>query len=383
MLVGMVTVPEAWRTAMQSYGRRALGGLLFLALLWAFLRVVAALKPRFTARARRTTNRWDDVLVPIAFRAAQVMAPLLAVILALPLLELPVTYEAILRKLATLLIIAAVAWVLIQAVQISERALLDWFAAEHKDEVRLRSFSTQVTLLKRLLIAIIAVFGIGCVLMTFDEVRRVGASVLASAGLAGIVLGFAAQRVLGNLFAGIQIAFTQPLRLGDALVVEGEWGTVEEITLTYVVLRLWDLRRLILPISYFIERPFQNWTRTSPAVLGAVILYVDYGCPLDELRAEARRIIEASAKWDRGSWSLQVTDATEKSMQVRVLITAADSGRAFDLRCEIREGLIRWIQSHHPDSLPRLRYASVDVGSEFADDERSDREGPFRERDQG
>jgi small-conductance mechanosensitive channel len=291
----------------------------------------------------------------MAFRAAQLLAPLLAMILAAPLLDLPLAYDGVLHRIITLLIIAAVAWVLIQGVLIAEHAITERFVKENKDDVRIRSISTQVSILKQVTIALISIFAVGCVLMTFDDVRRLGSSLLASAGLAGVVLGFAAQRVLGNLLAGIQIAFTQPIRLGDAVVVEGEWGNVEEITLTYIVIRIWDLRRLVLPISYFIEKPFQNWTRTSSEVFGTVLLYVDYTCSIEKLRQEARRLIEQSANWDRGSWNLQVTDATEKSVQVRVVATAANAGAAWDLRCEVREGLIGWLQAQHPPSVPRLR----------------------------
>lgn len=328
---------------------------LFIALLWSFLRATQLLQPRIRARTAATAPSWDEVVILILFRAAQVIGPLLAIILAAPLLGLPLTYDGVLRKIVTLFIIGAVAWVLVQAVLIMEKAITDHLAREDKDPVRSRSISTQVSLLKRIAIALICVFATGCVLMSFDEVRRVGTSMLASAGLAGIVLGFAAQRALGNLFAGIQIAFTQPMRLGDAVVVEGEWGIVEEITLTYVVIRVWDLRRLVLPISYFIEKPFQNWTRTSPKVVGTVMLYVDYTCPIDSLRAEAKRIIEPSPSWDRRSWNLQLTDATEKTVQVRVMVTAADAGKLWDLRCEVREGLVRWLQTEQPAGLPRVR----------------------------
>lgn len=329
---------------------------LFAGLVWLFFRATRLLEVRLRHRAAATASTLDDVLIPLLLRSARVMIPLLAVVLAAPLLGLPLTYDGILRKTITLAIVAAVAWVLIQAVLISEKAIKQYYAAQEKDELKTRALFTQVNLLKRILVTVIGIVAVGCILMTFDDVRRVGTSMLASAGLAGVVLGFAAQRVLGNLFAGIQIAFTQPIRLGDGVVVEGEWGNIEEITLTYVVIRIWDLRRLVLPISYFIEKPFQNWTRTSPKVMGTVLLYVDYTQPVDDLRAEAKRIIEPSQNWDGQFWNLQVTDTTEKTMQIRVLVTAADSGKAFNLRCEVREGLIRYLQSNRPASLPRVRF---------------------------
>jgi small-conductance mechanosensitive channel len=171
----------------------------------------------------------------------------------------------------------------------------------------------------------------------------------------GIIVGFAAQRTIANLFAGFQLAMTQPIRLDDVVIVEGEWGRVEEITLTYVVIHIWDERRLIVPLSYFIEKPFQNWTRVSANLLGSVLLWVDYSLPLRETREAVRKIVEGSALWDKRFWNLVVTDANERAMQIRVLATAADSGKAWDLRCEIREKLVEFIQRNYPESLPRLR----------------------------
>jgi small-conductance mechanosensitive channel len=191
--------------------------------------------------------------------------------------------------------------------------------------------------------------------MLFDEVRHLGASILASAGVVGVILGFAAQKTIANLFAGFQIALAQPIRLDDVVIVESEWGRVEEITLTYVVIHIWDDRRLIVPLSEFIEKPFENWTRVSAQLLGSVLLWVDYSLPLAETREAVRQIIEASPLWDRRFWNLQVSDSSERTMQIRVLCTAADSSKAWDLRCEVREKLISFIQKHHPQSLPRLR----------------------------
>ena len=191
--------------------------------------------------------------------------------------------------------------------------------------------------------------------MLFEEVRQFGTSILASAGVLGIIIGFAAQKTISNLFAGFQIAMTQPIRLDDVVIVEGEWGRVEEITLTYVIIHIWDDRRLVVPLGYFIEKPFQNWTRASAQLLGSVFVWVDYTMPLDEIRKALKEIIEPNPLWDKRFWNLQVTDATEKTMQIRVLATAADSSKGWDLRCDIREKLIAYIQKHHPQSLPRVR----------------------------
>ncbi len=197
--------------------------------------------------------------------------------------------------------------------------------------------------------------GIASILMLFAEVRHFGASILAAAGVVGIILGFAAQKTISNLFAGFQIAMTQPIRLDDVVIVEGEWGRVEEISLTYVTIHIWDDRRLIVPLGYFIEKPFQNWTRVSAQLLGSVFVWVDYTLPLDEVRKGLKEIIEPHPLWDKRFWNLQVTDATEKTMQLRVLATTADSGEGWDLRCDIREKLIAYIQKNHPQSLPRFR----------------------------
>jgi len=194
----------------------------------------------------------------------------------------------------------------------------------------------------------------------FKEVQRFGTSILASAGVVGIIFGFAAQKTIANLFAGFQLAMTQPIRLDDVVIVEGEWGHIEEMTLTYVVVRIWDERRLVVPLSHFIDKPFQNWTRTSADILGSVSVWVDYSLPLDEVRAALKEIIEPDPNWDKRFWNLQVTEASERTMQIRVLATSSDSSKSWDLRCEIREKLIHYLQKHHPQCLPKLR---TDLGT--------------------
>jgi small-conductance mechanosensitive channel len=191
--------------------------------------------------------------------------------------------------------------------------------------------------------------------MMFESVRQLGTNILASAGIAGIIVGFAAQRSIATLLAGLQIAITQPIRVDDVVIVENEWGRIEDITLTYVVVRVWDARRLVLPITYFIERPFQNWTRTSADLLATVFLHVDYRAPLDAIREELSRILHESPYWDRRVNVLQVTEARERTMEIRALASAADASLAWDLRCEVREKLIQFLQAHHPESLPRVR----------------------------
>jgi small-conductance mechanosensitive channel len=210
-------------------------------------------------------------------------------------------------------------------------------------------------------VAFILVLTVSAILFSFDGMRKIGTGLLTSVGVGGIIIGIAAQKSLSNLLAGFQIAFTQPIRIDDVLIVEGEWGKVEEITLTYVVLQIWDERRLILPINYFIEKPFQNWTRTSADLLGTVFLYTDYTLPLDKLREEYDRLIENHPLWDRKVKIIQVTDSKQHVMEVRVLMSAVNSSNAFDLRCDMREGLITFIQKNYPQALPKTRAEVVSV----------------------
>jgi small-conductance mechanosensitive channel len=246
-------------------------------------------------------------------------------------------------------------------VNVGEKFVLTQYDITAADNLQARKVYTQVHVISKVVYVIIGLFTIASVLMLFEEVRRLGTSILASAGVVGIIIGFAAQKTISNLFAGFQLAMTQPIRLDDVVIVEGEWGRVEEITLTYVVIRIWDERRLVVPLSYFIEKPFQNWTRVSAQLLGSVYLWVDYTLPLDEIRKALKEIIEPHPLWDKRFWNLQVSDATEKTMQIRVLATTADSSKGWDLRCAIREQLIAYIQKNHPQSLPQVR-AQLDGG---------------------
>ena len=236
-------------------------------------------------------------------------------------------------------------------------ALLLWIHGllDIPDNRKARAIYTQITILRKLAMAVIGIFAFASMLMVFESVRQFGTAILASAGVAGIVVGFAAQRSIATLLAGFQIALTQPIRLDDVVIVENEWGRIEEITLTYVVVSIWDQRRLILPITYFLEKPFQNWTRASADLLAYVFLYVDYRVPIERLRAKLTAILQSSPLWDRRVNVLQVTDATEHAVQIRALASAANSSHAWELRCEIREKLVMFLQQEHPEALPRLR----------------------------
>ena len=214
---------------------------------------------------------------------------------------------------------------------------------------------TQIQVVSRVLYALVVFLAVAAALMSFKEVRQIGTSLLASDGIVGIIAGVAAQKTLANLLAGVQIALAQPVRRDDVVVVEGEWGKVEEITLSYVAVHIWDDRRLILPLSYFIEKPFQNWTRSSAQITGSVLIWVDYTFFVAKARKVLKDIIENNPLWDRRFWNLQVSDSNDRAIQLRALATSADSSRSWDLRCEIREAFLAYIQEHHPGSLPRIR----------------------------
>ena len=234
-------------------------------------------------------------------------------------------------------------------------ALRDRFDTSMEDNLRARQATTQIIVLERLVTVLILVVTVAIALMTIPDVRRFGTSLLASAGVAGLVIGFAAQQTIANVLAGIQIAITQPLRIDDAVVIDGEWGWVEEITLTYVVVRIWDRRRLVVPISYLLQKPFQNWTRSTSSVIGTVIIHADYTVDVPSLRTEQTRILATNPLWDGQVDVVQITDTTERTVVIRSLVSAANSPNAWDLRCDLREKLILWLQQNQPGALPRQR----------------------------
>jgi hypothetical protein len=327
----------------------------FSLIVWLIYRLTHVLELRLTGWATHTQTRLDDLILPLLGKSARVMLPVLGAILALPILELPERFAGFASRATSILFIGAVAAILFQATRAGEQALLRRYDLAATDNLRARTVYTQVRVIGKVIDVAIAFLTVACVLMLFAEVRQVGASLLASAGIVSVIAGIAAQKTLGNLFAGFQIALAQPMRQDDVVVVEGEWGRIEEITLTYVVIHIWDDRRLIVPLSYFIEKPFANWTRSSAQILGQVIVWVDYSFPVEEGRGVLKDIIESSARWDRRFWNLQVTDASERTLQLRVLATSTDSATNFDLRCEIREKFISCIQTRWPHALPQLR----------------------------
>ncbi len=327
----------------------------FAALFWMFFRFTTVLEARLRTWTNKNGSKLDEIVLPLVVRSLRAIVPVVGIIFALPVIGLSQEYAAVVSKGSSILMILVLAWILFQAVQVGEHAVLAKYDIKAADNLQARKVYTQVHVLGKTIYVVIAIFTVASVLMLFEEVRRLGTSLLASAGVVGVIAGFAAQRTIANLFAGFQVAITQPIRLDDVVIVETEWGRVEEITLTYVVVHLWDDRRLILPLSYFIEKPFQNWTRASADLLGSVLLWVDYSLPVENIRSAAKQIIESSTLWDKRFWNLQVSDANERAMQIRILATATDSSKAWDLRCEIREKLIGYIQQNHPKGLPRTR----------------------------
>ncbi|SCL24617.1 Small-conductance mechanosensitive channel [Micromonospora rhizosphaerae] len=254
-----------------------------------------------------------------------------------------------------LAVIASAAWLVAALLVVIEDTALARFRVDVPNNRHARRVRTQVVMLRRLTIAVIVILTVGVMLMTFPAVRGLGAGVLTSAGVAGVVAALAAQSLLGNVFAGLQLAFSDAVRLDDVVVVEGEWGRIEELTLSYVVVQIWDDRRLILPTSYFTKTPFQNWTRTEAAVLGTAEFDLDWSIPVQAMREELRRLVESSELWDGRVCVLQVTDATGGMIKVRALVSAADAGSLWDLRCLVREHLVAWVNDHRPTALPRMR----------------------------
>ncbi len=305
--------------------------------------------------ARRSRSPLDEMFLRHLRRPTRWIVVVVAVRLTIDPLALPVGVENFARIVFSLVITALITWLLIRTTYILNDVVAHHFDVEVKDNLRARKILTQLKVLRRMIIIVIVVIALASMLMAFPKVRQLGTAIFASAGVIGIVVGLAAQKTLGNFIAGLQIAFTQPIRLDDVVIVEGEWGRIEEITLTYVVVRIWDLRRLIVPITYFIEKPFQNWTRISADILGTVFLYVDHTVPTDAIRAELQKILEASELWDRKVSVLQVTNTSERTVELRALMSASDASQAWSLRCEVREKLVDFVGRKYPKALPRLR----------------------------
>lgn len=327
----------------------------FFTFFWFIFRCISLVEIRLSKWAEHESDSWDSILIPFIGKCLRLVIPLMAIILSLPMFELNDGLRKFVIDMTGLAIIASTSWILVQLVSTVEKGIIKRFEAGPSGDLKARKIFTQVHVLKKVILIIIGILTLGSMLMIFDSVRQLGTSILASAGVIGIIVGFSAQKTIAMLLAGLQIALTQPIRLEDVVIVENEWGWIEEITLTYVVVRIWDLRRLVVPINYFIEKPFQNWTRTSSDILGTVSIFADYTIPVDEIRKALKEIVSASPFWDGKTCGVQVTNATERTVEIRALVSAEDSGKAWDLRCEVREKLISFIRNNYPGSLPKFR----------------------------
>lgn len=317
------------------------------AVLFAILRRIA----RFSVVA--------STVVEYTAHAAKLVLPLLALQFVLAAAPDDLRYRHVVNQVVSIALTLAITWLVVRAVGGVGEAVIRLNPADVGDNLHARRIQTQTRVLARTVMFFVLLIGLASALMTFPGMRQIGTSLLASAGVAGIAAGIAARPVLGNLIAGLQIALTQPIRLDDVVIMENEWGRIEEITATYVVVKIWDERRLVVPLQWVIEHPFQNWTRTGAELLGTVFLWVDYRVPLAPLRAELQRVCEAAPEWDRRVAMIQVTETSERSMQIRALVSAQDASKAWDLRCRVREALIDFLQRECPEGLPRLR-AEID-----------------------
>ena len=338
-----------------------LGAVAIGALLLALIvhRVVYLLLHRLTRHRPMAADVVERAAAPMGW-----LVPLLVLSLALrwtPEPPAPGLLDAF-DHLLLIGLIAAATWLGVRCIGAAQAFAIREFPTNTADNLQARRVLTQVRVLGRTASVLLILIGIAAALLTVPGVRQLGTSLLASAGLAGLAVGLAAKPVLSNLLAGLQIALTQPIRLDDVVIIESEWGRIEEITTTYVVVRLWDQRRLVVPLNWFIENPFQNWTRTSAQLIGTVFLWLDFRVPLAPLREEVKRLCKEAPQWDGRVCVLQVTDTNEQAMQVRILASSADSGSSFDLRCHLREGMLAFVQEHYPQGLPRQRAELEDSG---------------------
>ncbi len=303
----------------------------------------------------RSETKIDDLVPKHVLGPIRLLIPLMLLRATMPLYSLPPSLHAWLRQALVLVLIIAVGWLAIRALRAVAEVVALRLDIEASDNLRARAVQTQVSALRGVASFLVGVLTIGFALMTFEQVRQLGTGILASAGIAGVVLGFAAQKSLGAILAGNQLALTQPIRVDDVVIIEGEWGRIEEITLTYIVVRIWDKRRLVVPIQYILERPFQNWTRTSADLLGTVDLHLDYSVPIQPIRHQLKKILGGTELWDGEVCSVQVTAADQRSMVVRPLFSARNPSDQWDLRCLVREELLAFVQREYPGSLPHLR----------------------------
>ena len=309
--------------------------------------------------AQHVLKRFQDGLAHAVMRRIRepvlLLAPVVTVLTALPLAHFTAGPSQFVYHSTLLVMMATLGWFCIRLFDAWRDTLVQRHRIDVKDNLKARRIITQVAILRRIALSLVLIATVSSMLMTFPQVRSIGATLFASAGAAGLLLGLAARPVFTNILAGLQVALTEPIRIDDVVVVEGQWGWIEEIRSTYVVVRIWDLRRLVLPLAYFIEHPFENWTRHTADLLATVTFYVDYTAPIAELREYCRMVVQESELWDGKAWAFQVTDAGPQTLQLRALMGVHNSGAAWDMRCLVREKLIDYLQRHHPGCLPKTR----------------------------
>ncbi|OCK54372.1 mechanosensitive ion channel domain-containing protein [Bradyrhizobium sp. LMTR 3] len=313
--------------------------------------------------------RWPAVrlLLQRVSGPARLALCLVAVALVLPLAPLNDVLREQLRHFFIVAVIALIGWISVRAVDIGAARYLQRFRLDTDENFLARKHVTQVRVFKRVIDILIIIIAVSTALMTFESVKQYGVSLFASAGAAGLIVGLAARPLLSNLIAGVQIAITQPIRIEDAVIIENEWGWIEDIASTYVVVRLWDWRRMVVPLSYFIERPFQNWTRDTQSLIGAITLHVDYCTDVSRIRQRLEQAVRESKLWDGAVVNLQVIEASLRSIELRALVSASSAPQSWDLRCEIREKLLTYIREEMPEAFPRERAMISPRLADFSD----------------
>jgi small-conductance mechanosensitive channel len=351
-------------------------GVTALAVISVVGRTIYVTSGRLRDLASGESSHWESVVTVLLADLLQVGLPIVTFIFVLPLFSLPPGIVQNSREIIDILVVLGAGYLVARQINLAADRIILSHRAHGGVDLRSRTLYTEVSSLRKVILAFVCFSTIAAAMIFSTPLRQLGTSLLASAGLLSVVAGVAAQRSLGQLFGGFQLAITQPILLDDTVVIEGEMGRIEEITLAYVVVHLWDQRRLVVPINRFLEKPFENWTRRSSEILGTVYLYVDYHLPLEELRAEFNRVLDAHPLWDRRSRNLQVTKANVGTMELRALVSAADPSKLWDLKCAVLEALITFIRVNHPACLPRTRVTVEQAGdrfpTDFTESERSD-----------
>lgn len=352
----LITNGHTWVWEVITVATAVLAGLIAHLFLYWFAR-------RLVSGAALGTRALERSLIEHTTGPMRLVLPLATAYLVSAALQIePGTLETV-QHLLSLALIGALCWLALRLVKVFTDLVVTQYVINVQNDYRARSVRTQLVLqLERILTGAILVSAIAAILMTFPNVRSLGAGLFVAAAAAGLVVGIAARPTLANLLAGVQVALTEPIRIDDVVVVEGEYGRVEELTTTYAVIQTWDNRRIVVPLTYFVEKPFQNWTRTASNLLGTVFLYTDYMAPVNEIRRELERVVHASGLWDRKVWNLQVTDTKDRTLELRCTVSAMDPPALWDLRVEVREKMIRFLQENHPQSLPLTREMSGDSG---------------------